>query len=59
MLLPDPSYMEILAVDLSPSPLLPYFSCCISAGFPSPAEDYIELRINITEFVTDNPTSTF
>jgi DNA polymerase V len=58
-LLPDPSYLEVLAVGLRDPLFLPCFSSCISAGFPSPAEDYIELRINITEFVTDNPTSTF
>jgi DNA polymerase V len=59
LLLPDTSYVEVLAVDLNDSLLLPYFASNISAGFPSPAEDYIDLQINITEFVTDNPTSTF
>jgi DNA polymerase V len=59
LLLPDPSYVEVLAVDLCESLRLPYFSSNISAGFPSPAEDYLELRINIGEFVTNNPTSTF
>jgi DNA polymerase V len=59
LLIPDPSYLEVLAVDVCDCLTLPYFSSQISAGFPSPAEDYIELRINISEFVTDNPTSTF
>lgn len=59
LLLVDNSYVEFLQVDLSSSLPLPLFSSLISAGFPSPAEDYIELRINIAEFVTDNPNSTF
>jgi DNA polymerase V len=59
LLLQDSSYAELLEVDLNKSLLLPYFSSNISAGFPSPAEDYLELRINIGEFVTNNPTSTF
>lgn len=59
LLLPDPSYVEVLAVDLCEALSLPFFSSNISAGFPSPAEDYLELRINIGEFVTNNPTSTF
>ena len=59
LLLPDCTYIEVLAADVSDALLLPYYACHISAGFPSPAEDYVELRINISEFVTDNPTSTF
>jgi DNA polymerase V len=59
LLFPDPSYVEVLAVDVADSLSLPFFSSQISAGFPSPAEDYIELRSNISEVVTDNPTCTF
>ena len=55
----DNSYVEFLTVDLSNSFLLPLYASCVSAGFPSPAEDYVELRIDIGKFVTNNPTSTF
>ena len=58
-LLPDTSYVELLAVNLAEAFLLPYYASRISAGFPSPAEDYVEVRLNIGEFVTENPTSTF
>lgn len=58
-LLRDTSYLEFLVVDITYSFLLPLYASRISAGFPSPAEDYVELRVNIGEFVTDNPTSTF
>ncbi|WP_034256384.1 LexA family protein [Adhaeribacter aquaticus] len=59
LLLPDASYVELLTVELDQSLYLPVYASHISAGFPSPAEDYVELRVNISEFVTDNPTSTF
>lgn len=58
-LLPDTSYVELLVVDLTESLRLPFFASTISAGFPSPADDYIELQISISEFVTDNPNATF
>ena len=31
----------------------------ISAGFPSPAEDYIDLGIDLNEYLIKNPISTF
>ena len=58
-LLPDNSYVELLYLDLSRSVLLPFFASRVSAGFPSPAEDYVEFRVDIVEFITTNPTSTF
>jgi len=58
-LLPDPSYVEMLNVDLSDNFLIPFFGCMVPAGFPSPADDYIELQISITDIVTNNPHSTY
>ena len=39
--------------------LFPLASETISAGFPSPAEDYIELGINLNKYLIKNPISTF
>ncbi len=39
--------------------LLPLVSECISAGFPSPAENYIDTRIDLNEEFIRNPASTF
>ena len=39
--------------------LLPLVSECISAGFPSPADNYIEAEINLNEELIKNPISTF
>ncbi len=38
---------------------LPLFDSKISAGFPSPAEDYIELKLDLNEHLIKHPTSTF
>ena len=59
LLFRDNSSVEFLTVNLRDSWILPFYASHISAGFPSPAEDYVDLRLNIGEFVTENPTSTF
>lgn len=38
---------------------LPYFQARVSAGFPSPAEDYTELKLDLNKALVRNPTSTF
>ncbi|KTC75996.1 DNA polymerase V [Legionella birminghamensis] len=43
-----------------PSPFtLPLYSCKVKAGFPSPADDYIEANLNLNEFLIRHPSSTF
>ena len=39
--------------------LFPLVSETISAGFPSPAEDYIDLGIDLNKYLIKNPISTF
>ena len=39
--------------------LFPLANETISAGFPSPAEDYIELGIDLNKYLIKNPISTF
>ncbi|SFD97277.1 LexA family transcriptional regulator [Nitrosomonas sp. Nm166] len=38
---------------------LPLFSTKVVAGFPSPADDYVEKRLDINEFMIDHADSTF
>ena len=45
--------------DVSSKPLIPLVKESISAGFPSPAEDYIELGIDLNKYLIKNPISTF
>ena len=38
---------------------LPFLSSRVAAGFPSPADDYIEGRIDINDLLIQNPPATF
>ena len=51
--------VEFLLGDFSHSFALPLYGSRVPAGFPSPADDYIELSLNISDYVASNPTSTF
>tara|TARA_B100000700_G_C14680403_1_gene685089 strand:- start:96 stop:575 length:480 start_codon:yes stop_codon:yes gene_type:complete len=42
-----------------PELFLPLAQECISAGFPSPADEYTDARINLNETLIKNPSSTF
>lgn len=37
---------------------VPYFECGVRAGFPSPADDYMENRLSFDEILVKNPLST-
>jgi DNA polymerase V len=39
--------------------LLPLFSSAISAGFPSPADDYLEAFLDLNRYLIGQPASTF
>ena len=38
---------------------LPLFGSCVSCGFPSPADDYIEATLDLNELVIAHPEATF
>ncbi|MEE3717957.1 translesion error-prone DNA polymerase V autoproteolytic subunit [Tumidithrix elongata RA019] len=38
---------------------LPLYLCPVSAGFPSPAEDYIEGRLDLNRYLVKHPAATF
>lgn len=50
---------QIYAVDLGTKVVRPLFSCRVSAGFPSPAEDYIERQLDLNELLIPHPAATF
>lgn len=37
----------------------PLFSCRISAGFPSPASDYVESNLDLNDLMVRHPSATF
>ena len=45
--------------EVSSTRLFPIATETISAGFPSPAEDYIELGIDLNKYLIKRPISTF
>lgn len=38
---------------------LPLFSSSVSAGFPSPADDFIEARLDLNRHLIEHPAATF
>ena len=38
---------------------LPFYSCSVSAGFPSPADDHLDGELNLNEFLIHHPAATF
>lgn len=60
-----PALMSILRFDVllptpSPYPLaLPLFSGKVAAGFPSPADDYVEKNLDLNELLVQKPAATF
>lgn len=50
---------EIYTVDRSNAVRLPLFLESVSAGFPSPADDYMEGQLNLNDLLIRNPSATF
>jgi DNA polymerase V len=53
---------EIISLGVVPtrSPIqTPFFSCTVAAGFPSPADDYLEQPLDFNELLIKNPAATF
>lgn len=46
-----------LSIDSKES--LPFYLATVSAGFPSPAEDYIEKNLDLNEYLIKHPSATF
>ena len=55
----DGSIIEIWSADTSKHIELPYFDTKVQAGFPSPAEDHLEQRLDLNSLVIKNPSATF
>jgi|AntRauTorckE5430_2_1112549.scaffolds.fasta_scaffold44819_2 DNA polymerase V len=51
--------LEIFPPDLSRSLDLPFVNQGISAGFPSPADDFLDIKIDLNREFIKNPNSTF
>ena len=57
---PRSSKVEIMVPAQSPESLKrPLFSSGVSAGFPSPADDFIEKQLDLNEHLVKHPSATF
>ena len=59
MTLRENSIAEIYGFEQGSRVVRSLFSSGVSAGFPSPAEDYIEQRLDLNELLIQNPSATF
>lgn len=55
----DSTNLEFYTANVSTQISLPFFDGGIAAGFPSPAQDYIDLKIDLNTELISNPSSTF
>lgn len=55
----DHSIGAIYGFDRKTAVVRPLFSSGVSAGFPSPADDYIDRKLDLNELVIRNPAATF
>ena len=50
---------EIYIPDLGATQKLPYFDGGVSAGFPSPAEDYMHSKLDLNNLLIEHPSATY
>ena len=55
----DSNFFKVSNLDNSTKIEIPLFVDTISAGFPSPADDYIEEKLDLNKHLIKNPVSTF
>ena len=51
--------LSIFGIDTSTNLALPFVETGISAGFPSPADDFLELTIDLNKELVKHPSTTF
>jgi DNA polymerase V len=55
----DTNIAELFAYTCKGKLNRPLFSCNVSAGFPSPAEDHIDQKLDLNELLIQHPVATF
>lgn len=51
--------LELFTPDLSEEQIIPFSESGVAAGFPSPAEDFMDLALDLNKELVRNPASTF
>lgn len=52
-------HLEIFLPESGETIKLPLFNTKVSAGFPSPAEDFIDKKLDLNQYLIKNPAATF
>jgi len=55
----DDSIAEIYGIEQKSKVRRPLFLSGVSAGFPSPADDYVDRKLDLNELLIKNPAATF
>jgi DNA polymerase V len=55
----DTNIAEVFAYTCKGKLKRPLFSCSVSAGFPSPAEDHIDQKLDLNELLIQHPVATY
>ncbi len=50
---------QFFSSDVSEETEIPFFASPVSAGFPSPADDYVELSLDLNKHLIKHPSATF
>ncbi len=51
--------LEILGFEKTVELRLPLFLATVPAGFPSPADDYVDQKLDLNDYLVGNPAATF
>ena len=57
--LKDTNTLDFFTVDKETFSTIPMFSGAVQAGFPSPAEDHMDMDLNLNDYLVQNPSATF
>ena len=56
---PESKIEDVLAFVQGTNYDLPFYSCAVQAGFPSPADDHLEGSLDLNKHLVKNPAATF
>ncbi len=55
----DTETLQFFTVDVNEEREIPFYASSVSAGFPSPADDYVELSLDLNKHLIKHPAATF
>ena len=50
---------EILKIKIQNKSYHQFYSCAVTAGFPSPVDDYLESKLDLNDYLIKHPSATF